>query len=405
MQNPAFLAGLSILGTAPGGNWGPAGAQAASQAFRSQRERTEFERLQQRRSTMDRVWREAFTDGRPNMQHPLMQGLPPEMAQTIFAMGPEEGLPHLQQWQMFRGQQLEQRRIRAEQLAAFGLGPPPSTAPTGGDGMEVATGDRLRQGAGLGAIADPMAGSLQAPPGAGAIQPPPGSGVGIAQPPPSAPAPSTTAPPSGGRREPTVRIGSREIPVSQARALAMTLDPGQRQVIEEAIKAAEREAQPPEAIRTRALQADTAFRTISGALQNYVNLVKRTGITALPGQDSDAVKQARTDLLLQLKELYNLGVLNGPDLTLMEGMVHDPSVGIGGYGPGGMIPGIHGFSNLVTDPGARAEAMAGQLMTMLRRIRNSAAEAAGMPPITAPSGERQVRSSSGSGGITVRRID
>jgi hypothetical protein len=400
MQNPAFLAGLSILGTAPGGNWGPAGAQAASQAFRSQRERTEFERLQNRRSVMDRVWREAFPNGAPNLQHPLMQGLPPEMAQTIFAMGPEEGLQQLQRWQFFRGQQAEQRRIRQAELSAFGIGPPPSTPPPSGDGMEVATGDRLRTGAGLGAIQD-TSGVTAPPSGPPSIAPPPGSGVGIAQPPP-APAPSPP-PRSGPSAEPMVRIGTREMPVSQARALALaTPDAGMRSVMEEAIKAAERNAQPPEAIRTRALQTDTAFRTISGALQNYVDLVKRTGITALPGQDSDAVKQARTDLLLQLKELYNLGVLNGPDLALMEGMVHDPSVGIGGFGPGGMVPGISGFSNLFTSPGNRAEAMAGQLMTMLLRIRNSAAGAAGMPPITAPGGGSGGGGTGGGGGATRR---
>jgi hypothetical protein len=292
---------------------------------------------------------------------------------------------------MFRGQQAEQRRIRQAELAAFGLGPPPGSPSPGGDGAEVATGDRLRAAAGLDGIADPLGGSLTPPPGArSAITPPPNSGVGISQPPPG-----TTAPPpttgGGPQSEPMVRIGTREMPVSHARAMALsTPDAGMRSVMEEAIKAAERNAQPPEAIRTRALQTDSAFRTISGALQSYVDLVKRTGITALPGQDSDAVKQARTDLLLQLKELYNLGVLNGPDLSLMEGMVHDPSVGIGGFGPGGMIPGISGFSNLVTSPGARAEAMAGQLMSMLLRIRNSNASAAGMAPIQGPS--------SGSGG-------
>jgi hypothetical protein len=401
MQNPAFMAGLAILGTQPGGNWGPAGAQAATQAVRAGREQTEWERLQSRRSTMDRIWRDAFgANGSPNASHPLLQGVPPEMAQTIFAMGAEEGLPALQRWQMFRGQQAEQLRIQQAQedatMRMFGIGgqTPPGG---GGDGLEVATGDRLRAGAGLPGITDqsgitpptPPVGGLQAPPPTGG--PPPSTGPG--GPPPGAP---------GG--EAVVRIGNVSMTVSQARAFAAASRlPGVRQVVEQAITAAERQQQVPEAVRTRALQTDSAYRILAGALQDYTRLIEQTGVTMLPGQESDAVRLARTNILLQLKELYNLGVLNGPDLSLMESMVYDPSVGLTGMGPGGLVPGISGFSNLFTNPAERARAMSTRLLGELLRVRNNTATLAGLPPISAPSsGSSQ---SSPEGGFTIRRMD
>jgi hypothetical protein len=185
-----------------------------------------------------------------------------------------------------------------------------------------------------------------------------------------------------------VRIGNVSMPVSEARALAAAYDAaGQRsEVLETAITAAERQGQVPEALRTRALQADSSYRILAGALQDYTRLIERTGVTMLPGQESDAVRLARTNILLQLKELYNLGVLNGPDLSLMESMVYDPSVGISGMGPGGVIPGISGFSNLFTNPAERARAMSTRLLGELLRIRNNTASLAGLPPIGAGSG-------------------
>jgi GH24 family phage-related lysozyme (muramidase) len=230
MSNPAFLAGLSILGTAPGGNWGPAGAQAASQAIRGRREQAEYERLQGRRTTMDRVWREAFgANGQPNAGHPLMQGLPPEMASTIYAMGPEEGLPALQRWQFFRGQQAEQLRIQQAQqestLRMFGLGgqqqsPPPADGSHRAQaGLPEITGER-----------DPF-GSLFTQPGTPQTPPAPQAAPG---------------------NEPVVRIGQASLPVSVARALAASHpNAGVRETLNAAIQAADRQSQAPSGFRYR----------------------------------------------------------------------------------------------------------------------------------------------------------
>lgn len=50
------------------------------------------------------------------------------------------------------------------------------------------------------------------------------------------------------------------------------------------------------------------------------------------------IEAAHKDLLLQLKEAYNLGVLNGPDLTIMEEVISSPTSARGMYGGIGGIP-------------------------------------------------------------------
>jgi hypothetical protein len=231
-SNPLFLAGLSILGTAPGGNWGPNAVQAMTGATRAQREQTEYQRLQSGRAVQDRVWREAFgAGGQPNAGHPLLQGMPPEMAATIYAMGAEEGLPAAQRWQMFRGQQAEQLRILQERvrMAEGGGQQPPGTPPQGGggDGMAVLTGDRLRSNAGLGGLL----GGLSAEDETLRSGPVVGSAGVTAVPSP---------PPSPGARGPTVTFGDRVMTLPQAREQARRLDiMGMRsEVLEDAIKAA-----------------------------------------------------------------------------------------------------------------------------------------------------------------------
>jgi hypothetical protein len=378
MSNPAFLAGLSILGTAPGGNWGPAGAQAATQAIRAGREGEEWRRLQARRTTMDRIWREAFgANGSPNATHPLLQGVPPEMAQTIYAMGAEEGLPALQRWQMFRGQQSEQLRIQQLQEEArmrmYGMGGQP---PPGGDGLAVATGDRLRAGAGLPGITDT---SGIVPP-----TPPPTGG-----PPSTSPGGPPSGPPGG---EPVIRIGNVSMPLSVARARALaTPHAGERTVLEQAIAAAERDVQTPQATRQRAIQTNSAYGTISGALTDYVRLVEQAGMTGAswPGAMRDAIVRARTDILLQLKEAYNLGVLNGPDYELMSSMLFDPTISFGN---------IVGHGSVAD----RARAGADHIRRILQRTRDNAFTAAGMQVPDAGTGSSQPPPE---GGFSIRRIN
>lgn len=83
---------------------------------------------------------------------------------------------------------------------------------------------------------------------------------------------------------------------------------------------------PTETQRNRKASVDQAFDAINGELDRFTELVGKTGIEAMPGKDKDNLNTVRQGVMLQLKELFNLGVLNGPDLGLMEKMIYDPVV-------------------------------------------------------------------------------
>lgn len=93
----------------------------------------------------------------------------------------------------------------------------------------------------------------------------------------------------------------------------------------------------PEFSSSEARQFRNQFTTldaVSGALEEYRTRLGEVGTNVLynPREpDQRALESARMALLLQTKELFNLGVLNGPDLELMERMIGDPQ-GIGAIG-------------------------------------------------------------------------
>ncbi len=75
-------------------------------------------------------------------------------------------------------------------------------------------------------------------------------------------------------------------------------------------------------------QLHSAARSYQGfmkSLQDYESMVKDGGTTAWPGLRKDKLATAHRDLQMQMKELYNLGVLNGPDLELMEQILLNPT--------------------------------------------------------------------------------
>ncbi len=75
-------------------------------------------------------------------------------------------------------------------------------------------------------------------------------------------------------------------------------------------------------------QLHAAARSYQGfmkSLQDYESMVKDGGTTAWPGLRKDKLATAHRDLQMQMKELYNLGVLNGPDLELMEQILLNPT--------------------------------------------------------------------------------
>lgn len=120
MVNPMFMAGLSILGTQPGGNWGPNAANAASSTLKTQMANTEFQREQQQKALTSRIWGEAFPGGQPNPNHPLTKGLPPDLLASVYALGPDAGVPQLSQLAMkgaMGRQALALQQQQGEQMA------------------------------------------------------------------------------------------------------------------------------------------------------------------------------------------------------------------------------------------------------------------------------------------------
>lgn len=82
---------------------------------------------------------------------------------------------------------------------------------------------------------------------------------------------------------------------------------------------------PTEKQRNDVRRATTAYNGIKEGLQDYRSLVEKHGTEIIPGEGKDALIAARRTLQLQLKELFNLGVLNGPDLALMNQLMTDPT--------------------------------------------------------------------------------
>lgn len=64
---------------------------------------------------------------------------------------------------------------------------------------------------------------------------------------------------------------------------------------------------------------------VDQSLGAYERLLERTGAEIMFGPERKALKGAYTDVLLELKELYNLGVIAGPDLDLMHDRLTDPT--------------------------------------------------------------------------------
>ena len=79
--------------------------------------------------------------------------------------------------------------------------------------------------------------------------------------------------------------------------------------------------------------AARSFQGLMKSLHDYENFFNADnnqdgqpdGSTAWPGARKDELSVRHRDLQMQMKELYNLGVLNGPDLDLMNQILLDPT--------------------------------------------------------------------------------
>lgn len=75
--------------------------------------------------------------------------------------------------------------------------------------------------------------------------------------------------------------------------------------------------------KTQAEKVVMASDALMTGFKEYERLFKEGGAAILPGTQKDSLLLARRSLQMQMKELFNLGVLNGPDLDLMDEMIVD----------------------------------------------------------------------------------
>lgn len=68
-----------------------------------------------------------------------------------------------------------------------------------------------------------------------------------------------------------------------------------------------------------------AFANAADALDQFETTLNTVGSVVKPGVEKSGLEMDYENLQLQLKELYNLGVLNGPDLALMRRIINDPT--------------------------------------------------------------------------------
>jgi hypothetical protein len=146
--------------------------------------------------------------------------------------------------------------------------------------------------------------------------------------------------------------------------------PADPKVIAEQSLARGRGADVPQNVRSEAITADQAYTSLEQSLDDYKDTVKRTGNVFLPGADADEVSSKRTNIQLQMKELYKLGVLTGPDMELMDSLLFDPNTTWG-------VPSFN--------VSGRVESSVDRVKEMMRQLRNAKTKSIGLPDIPAQS--------------------
>lgn len=142
---------------------------------------------------------------------------------------------------------------------------------------------------------------------------------------------------------------------------------------------------PTEAQRNRSSNVDQAFSTITNELDRYAELVGKTGIEAMPGESRDNLNTVRQGIMLQMKELFNLGVLNGPDLSLMERMIYDPVIDPLKEGGLANVP-DQLWTATTGGAGDRAKNSVAELKRMLTNIKDSVGKSMDQPGSPTPTG-------------------
>lgn len=72
-------------------------------------------------------------------------------------------------------------------------------------------------------------------------------------------------------------------------------------------------------------KVDRQLKQVQGSVDSYEKLLNQYGAEVMPGKGKLELRTAYTNLLLDLKDLYNMGALQGPDLELMQQIIMDPT--------------------------------------------------------------------------------
>lgn len=109
------------------------------------------------------------------------------------------------------------------------------------------------------------------------------------------------------------------------------------------------------------------LKGVEDSLNNYEALIDKHGTEYMPGPAKRQLEAARTDLLVELKNLYELGALQEPDMVLMRAILKDPTEL--GTNIGGLIT-----------LGKNKESYLAQLNVVRQKLAQSRQNLVGAPP-------------------------
>jgi len=125
---------------------------------------------------------------------------------------------------------------------------------------------------------------------------------------------------------------------------------------------------------TDAQKASMAYDSLTKSLDDYEKIFAETGGEVIPGKGKDALLGARRAMQLQMKELFNLGVLNGPDLALMDALMVDPT------GVANNAMNVLGIANLGDRVKANTDQLRRTFETMVKPKIAALGDGSGSPP-------------------------
>lgn len=127
---------------------------------------------------------------------------------------------------------------------------------------------------------------------------------------------------------------------------------------------------PTDSEKTDLSKATVSYRVLDKELEDYGKLIKKHGVSVLPGTEArTAYDVSRRNIQLQMKELYNLGVLNGPDLALMNQMLVDPTTQ--GSGEGGITQSVYDTASAPVKAIYKAFTLQGAAAVNIDMLRDS----------------------------------